>query len=103
MRFVITALLLLLFAAPASADDLTWQKIADKKENPDELACWVGVSDDCSISKKEVADIVEGVFVRSRIKPTANTWRSEPLYLSIHLTQVQANIEDSPAYTRAIS
>ena len=54
-----------------------------KKDNPNELSYWAFVDEQCSISNKEVNKIVEGVLIRSRIKPGL-TWYTDSVYLYIH-------------------
>ena len=60
---------------------------AYKQDNPNELANFVSVESDCPITEAEAVTILEGTFVRSRIKPLGNSaWMFRELYLSVVLT-----------------
>jgi hypothetical protein len=74
----LTALLLLL-PVLASADNLPYLK----KEAPEKLGLFATVDDFCPLSREEVTVLVNGLLVRSRIKPLASV--SEDLYLSVVL------------------
>ena len=56
-----------------------------KQGNPNELAYWVRVDSDCPMTKAEAVSILEGVFVRSRIKPVGEDWFNKSLYLAAGL------------------
>jgi hypothetical protein len=75
-------LLFSVFAAPtfAYADINDWLK----KHNPDELAYFAAVSSTCPISEKEMQEMVEGVFIRSRIRPL-DKWTAGEVMLHIDL------------------
>ena len=73
------------------------EKVAYKKENPNELAYFVQVDDDCPVTKKEAIDITEGVFIRSRIKPVPDKWNIDSLYLYISLDCLKIE-GDNPVY-----
>jgi hypothetical protein len=57
--------LLLLLPILASADPEPWMK----KEDPDELFVGYRIDDHCELTRESIKKIVEGVLVRSRIKP----------------------------------
>jgi hypothetical protein len=75
--------LLLAAAAPVHAEELPdWYAKAIKKDDPNELAYSLGIQDDCPFTNAKAKEIVEGVFVRSRVKPTED-WRVDHIYLSV--------------------
>ena len=89
--------------AAHGADDPEWFKTAFKKDNPNELAYYAGSDDDCPIDDERVRDIVEGVLVRSRIKPLGGTeWTSAPLYLSVMLNCMKLE-GNNPIFTMRIA
>ena len=96
--------LLMLFSHQAAhgADDPEWLKTAFKKDNPNELAYYAGTSDDSPIDDERVGDIIEGVLVRSRIKPLADAWTSAPLYLSVMVNCVKLE-GNNPVYQMEIA
>jgi len=55
-----------------------------KKVEPNELHVTVGVSPDCSVTDNEALGIVEGVLVRSRIKPL-DKWDTDELLLVVSI------------------
>jgi len=57
--------LLLLLPALAAADPQPWMK----KDNPSELTPLLSIGSGCSLTQENISGIVEGVMVRSRIKP----------------------------------
>ena len=70
MRLFLASLLMLVSHQVAlGADDQEWLKTALKNENPNELTYFVVLNPECPIAKDKVASLVEGVLVRSRIKP----------------------------------
>ena len=58
---------------------------AFKQGNPNELAYLLFVDSDCPMTKAEAVSILEGVFVRSRIKPVREDWFTKSVYLSVGL------------------
>jgi len=56
---------LLLLSGVASADPEPWMK----RENPNELAVSTGADDECGFSDRKLRETVDGVLIRSRIKP----------------------------------
>ena len=86
MRLALTLFLVLFTLQAANAEFKPWMIKAYKQANPNELAYWVGVHPDCPISRAEVVEIMEGVFVRSRIKPLGGShWTMKPLNLTVSL------------------
>jgi hypothetical protein len=84
MIFRLAAILLFLLPSLAPADHPQWFLDAIKKDNPNELAYNLYVFD-CPFTYARGKEIVEGVFVRSRVKPTENTLE-DPIYLAIGLS-----------------
>ena len=62
-----TAIIILgvLICSAATADPRPWMK----KENSETLHALIFVDDDCPLSKTEAKEIVEGVLIRSRLRP----------------------------------
>lgn len=74
LRLILSALLLVVNSY-SFAEPQLWMK----QENPDELGTFTSVlSSDCSITREELKQTVEGEFLRARIKPISST--------SLHLT-----------------
>lgn len=63
--FVISAV------APFSAS-AAWQTDGLKVSNPRELGYWLNVDSNCPVSENSVKRTIEGVFIRSRLKPLEN-------------------------------
>ena len=63
---------------------------AYKVKNPGKLPYYLAVSKNCPVSKSDVKKILEGVFVRSRVKPIASGFSSAPLYLSVRIRCVKS-------------
>jgi len=63
-----------------------WLNEAIKSPTPNQLAYFIGVGSDCEITKDEAISLVDGVLIRSRIKPLAQSFGGEAsLYLNIRL------------------
>ena len=75
-------LLVLMLPIVAIADSQSWLK----KDNPNELYALIAIEGEgkCSISYKELHATVNGVLVRSRIKPLL-AWTSNEVSLLVHL------------------
>jgi hypothetical protein len=70
MKKLLISLALMLFAGNAFAEEYPeWFYQAIKKDNPSELAYYTSINGECSFTKEEAKEIIEGVFVRSRVKP----------------------------------
>ena len=81
--------LLLLVPIVASAD---WMDTVFRQSNPNELAYYTDVSPECPITRDEATQILEGVFVRNRIKPLGgNAWKTRPFYLYVAMTCLKQN------------
>lgn len=82
---IFVLLVLLLFSQLGHADD--WLHQAIKVDNPNELAFWVKFGGECPVTKEAVQKIVEGVFIRSRVKPLKAEAIREPgrIYMSVDL------------------
>lgn len=76
---------------------------AYKKKNPNELAYYISVASDCPIGEAQGESILEGVFVRSRIKPLGGTlnWLVQPLYLSVSVDCLKLT-NQNPVYTLGV-
>jgi len=81
---ILALLVLLLFSQLGHAEEPIWFTEAIKVDNPNELAYWFTLEKECPLSKVEIQEIVEGVFIRSRIKPLKEAI-SEPgrIYLDL--------------------
>ena len=72
------------FSQLGHADD--WFHQAIKVDNPNQLAYWVFVDEECLTTKEGVEEIVEGVFIRSRIKPMKNAiYGNGIIYLDVYI------------------
>jgi hypothetical protein len=89
---------LLLLSSQSYAEEQKWFLDAIKVDNPNQLGYWFNVDGDCPITNVEGQKIIEGVFIRSRIKPLSSQIFSEETYLSIELRCINLN-KKSPAYS----
>ncbi len=78
------ALLVLMFPIVAVGDPEPWMK----KENPNELGVFVFVTKRCPMTDSELRELLEGVLVRSRIKPVS--WVAGDIYLDVDLDCTQS-------------
>jgi len=86
MRIALTLFLTIFSLQAAGQTFFPWMEKAYKQENPNELAYFLLVHPDCPVTEEEGESILEGVLVRSRIKPLVRpAWVSRPLYLSVSL------------------
>ena len=69
MRRTILLVLMIPAIVSAQGDDSPWYAQILKQENPDNLAYASHVDKECPFSLEETETLVEGVFVRSRLKP----------------------------------
>ena len=87
MRFLQSCLLFLALHAvvlPVVAQEFLYPALI--RANPNELAYFSYIGDDCPLTDQEAKDVIEGVFIRSRIKPLVGyAWLDDDLYLSISL------------------
>ena len=87
--------LILMFSSNIFAYE--WFNRAIQSDTPDELHYYIGVSEECSVSLKEARTILEGVFIRSRVKPIEGIPSRKP-YLNVNLNCL--NVEGiSPVFT----
>jgi len=76
-------LLIFFLSFSALADSQLDSLITLKSNTPDTLGYYISVSEKCEFSEEDIEQIVQGVFIRSRIKPSATDWISLPeFYLS---------------------
>lgn len=99
MRLILSVILISIPLQVAFGDDPAWLAQVVKQDDPNELAYFVIVEDDCPVSKKKVATIIEGVFVRSRVKPLGGPghWFQKNVYLSAKLNCVPLS-NNNPVY-----
>lgn len=99
-KTLISTVFLTLIASSSFAEDIApWQEEALKSTTPDELAYYIGVDDECLITESDAASVIEGVMVRSRIRPLMNEiFEDDILYLSIMLACLSTE-DNNPAYT----
>ena len=72
-------LLVVIAGTGALAEPQEWMKV----ENPNELAYSVFVRDSCPFETNDVEKVVEGVFVRSRVKPLFQRIHDGDLFLNV--------------------
>lgn len=60
-----------------------------KSDNPDELAYYASMDTECPVSRNALENMVEGVIVRSRVKPT-NYSDATDVYLNVVLSCLAA-------------
>ena len=95
--FVLMAAALVL-ASPSAAEEFhDFFADAFKKRNPNQLAYFVEAAGDCSITESKIVSIVEGVFVRSRIKPDPESWLKDSVYLHVYVACMKTEGSD-PVY-----
>lgn len=93
MAILLLALLpaLLAMSATANSSSLLDFENALKTSNPDTLPFLVDLDGNCPVEEKEVNDLVEGVIVKSRIKPDVDAmFHRETLFT--HLTRVYLSV-----------
>lgn len=85
MKALLPAIVAGLVATQAlSSEHPGWLNQALESPTPNQLAYWASAGDDCPMTSDEVAEIVDGVFIRSRIKPLRDEIFSEgSLYLNV--------------------
>jgi len=83
MKYLLLTALLLISQSASSAELLEWYKSAIKSPTPDELSYYIGLNPDCPVTEQEVSEHVEGVLIRSRIKPMEYAFEYNRLYLNI--------------------
>ncbi|MDJ0760381.1 MAG: hypothetical protein QNJ19_13355 [Woeseiaceae bacterium] len=71
MKKCIIAVALLLLGHAANAEVPEWLPTVLEKDNPDELAVFVYSDENCPMTLEETTELVEGVLVRSRVKPVS--------------------------------
>jgi hypothetical protein len=84
----IKIILVCLFLTPLhahSAEMADWYKLAIKSPNPNELAYYAGVDEDCLADKSIISNTIEGVLIRSRVKPSVAFYENNRTYLSVTL------------------
>ena len=93
MKKLLLALAMILFAGSAYAEQPDWFYQAIKQDNPNELA-YYAESHDCPITEDEVKGIVEGVLIRSRVKPLGGDAIFSAtlfLYINIKCIKLESN------------
>ena len=70
-------------ASVSAAELRPWYKEILQKDNPNSLGYYAHVAGSCALNKAELDKVVEGVFIRSRIKPADSF--GGPLYLYIRI------------------
>ena len=86
-------LIALLLPAFASADVNPWLK----DDKPEEMYATAIGAEGCPHSESEIEEILHGLLIRSRIKPSAE-WNSGEVLLTVRLR----GIEDSGLYTYSL-
>ena len=82
---IFALLVLLLVSRLGYAGD--WFHDAIKVDKPNQLAYWVEVQKICPITQETVQKLVEGVFIRSRIKPLGE--KLEGISLDVELACIK--------------
>ena len=95
MRFrLVVACLLCFFSSAANSQDvLPWlaQSIT-KAEDKNTLSYFTLAGDICTFDQDALDAVVEGVFIRGRIKPDSNGWTIGDLYLQVVATCVDVTV-----------
>jgi len=100
---LLVSILLLLSGGATAQESPDWFLKAIKTETPDQLSYYFHVSEGCPFTEEKTIPVVEGVFIRSRIKPTPNDWRTAPLYLSISIECLSLETMLHPIYNLYIA
>jgi len=79
-----------------------WYKLALKSPNPNELAYFASAGEDCPIKTSAIEDAIEGVFIRSRIKPSKSYYDNDRIYLNVILNCLKLESRH-PAFTLSIN
>lgn len=98
---LLTIALLFLHASVSLAEEVpSWLYKAIKVSNPNELAYFIDLDKDCFSTEAELSKIVEGVLIRSRLKPIKYRVKTiEQIYLSLNITCVKINSKTSRVYS----
>ena len=86
MRVAAIALGILLCSA-ATAEPQPWMK----KENPETLHSYVFVDPICPVSETEVREIVNGILIRSRLRPGDYLAGTEELGFTVNIDCLEVN------------
>jgi len=76
---------LLSTAVIAKEDKLSWLQKEIKVESYEKLLFSVSAYDDCPLTEDDISQIVQGVFIRSRLKTEKVEGEGAHLYLSVSL------------------
>ncbi len=89
---LVTLLVLLLFSQPGQAGVPEWFYQSIKVDNPNQLAYCTKAAASCPVTTTDVEEIIEGVFIRSRVKPLKLTeFEPENIYLEVSLSCFEQN------------
>jgi len=84
---IFVLLVLLMVSRLGHAEKPVWFLETIKVDNPNQLAYWTVIAGDCPVTEKEMQEIIEGVFVRSRVKPLKEAiYKPGSIYLDVNLT-----------------
>jgi hypothetical protein len=85
IKIILACLFFTLSLNAISAEEPDWFKLAIKSPNPNDLAYYANADEDCPINSSAISNIVEGVFTRSRIKPSSRFYEKNRVYLNVLL------------------
>ena len=83
LKKIILAILLMAFSYQAYAEGPDWLMEAIRVGDPNQLEYFLVVDEQCPITHSEGQEIINGVFIRSRIKPLPQSLKG--IYLSVNL------------------
>jgi hypothetical protein len=85
-KLLLTITLMAVMSTSFSRELPEWLALGLKSPTPNQLAYWVDIASDCEITEDEAISLVDGVLIRSRIKPLSQSLgREASLYLNIRL------------------
>jgi len=84
---LVLLLVLLLILQLGHAQIPTWFHGAIKVDNPNQLLYWAGADKVCPVTEGAMQEIIEGVFIRSRVKPVKEAiFDPGSIYLDVSLS-----------------
>jgi hypothetical protein len=89
-KIILVLLAVLLVTSPSYANDTPgWLTQAIKVKDPNQLSYFATASKACPLNDADLENIVEGVFVRSRIKPLSGPgFLTAPVYFDLGVSCV---------------
>ncbi|GGY67574.1 hypothetical protein [Marinobacter zhanjiangensis] len=98
LSLILCAFLALLAGNAYSSDLEPWYEKVLTQDDPNTLAYYTFTDNECFGAEEDhLNELIEGIFIRSRIKPVASL--SDPLYLNVILTCLRSSDDSFVAYT----